>query len=205
MLRTAIILLLASSLVLLFSCSVLQNQVLMYRLNKTVPEGAPVYSLPYARGTVHRVWQGYHSIFSHSNDLAIDFKMAPGTVIHAARGGVVAGIKDEFKVGGVGRRYVRKENALVIRHSDSTYAHYLHIQNRGALVKLGDTVQQGQAIALSGNTGFSAFPHLHFVVTGSPHKNVNEMPVRFYTEKGVQFLKPLRRYKALAEPLAVSD
>jgi murein DD-endopeptidase MepM/ murein hydrolase activator NlpD len=189
--------LLFAVLVFISSCSLLQNQGLVYRLNKTLPETAPVYSLPYAKGTKHRVWQGYKSVFSHSNDLAVDFKMKPGTVIHAARGGVVAGIKDEYKWGGVGRRYVGKENAVVIRHTDSTYAHYLHIQNRGALVKLGDTVQRGQPIALSGTTGFSAFPHLHFVVTGSPEKNVDEIPVRFYTEKGIQFLRPLRRYKAL--------
>jgi murein DD-endopeptidase MepM/ murein hydrolase activator NlpD len=105
----------------------------------------------------------------------------------------------------VGRWYIGKENAIVIRHSDGTHAHYLHIQNLGTLVKPGDTVQRGQPIALSGNTGFSAFPHLHFVVTGSAEKNKEEIPVRFYTEKGALFLDPLRRYKALGEPLVVSD
>lgn len=178
------------------SCTLLQNQNLVYRLSKTVPDTSPVYSLPYAKGTWHRVWQGYHSFFSHSDDLAIDFKMKSGTVIYAARSGVVEGIKDEYRWGGIGRRYMNKENAIIIRHSDGTYAHYLHIQNKGALVKLGETVQRGQPIALSGHTGFSAFPHLHFVVTGSPDKNVAEIPVRFYTEKGPLFLEPLRRYKA---------
>jgi murein DD-endopeptidase MepM/ murein hydrolase activator NlpD len=185
------------SLVLFSSCSLLQNQDLVYRLNKTIPDSAPVYSLPYAKGTSHRVCQGYRSVFSHSNNLAIDFKMKPGTVIHAARSGVVVGIKDEFRWGGVGRRYIGKENAVIIQHSDGTFAHYLHIRNLGALVKLGDSVQRGQPVALSGNTGFSAFPHLHFVVTGSPRKNVDEIPVRFHTEKGNIFLQPLRRYKAL--------
>lgn len=197
MLKIVILVLLAFSLIVLLSCSLLQNPVLMYKLSKTEADAAPVYWLPYAKGTSHRVWQGYHSVFSHSDDLAIDFKMTPGTVIHAARSGVVAGIKDEFKVGGVGKQYVNKENGVVIKHSDGTYAHYLHIMNLGALVKIGDTVQQGQPIALSGNTGFSAFPHLHFVVTAGPQKNVDEIPVRFYTEGGVQFLKPLRKYKAL--------
>ena len=187
------------------SCSILQNQELVYRLSKSVPATEPVYSLPYAPGTTHRVWQGYRSLFSHSDDVAIDCKMKPGTVIHAARSGVVVGIKDGNKRGGVGRRFLGKENGVIIRHSDSTFAHYLHIQERGVLVKLGDSVQRGQPIALSGNTGFSAFPHLHFVVTGNPAKNREEIPVRFYTEKGVMFLEPLRRYKALKEPSAVSQ
>jgi murein DD-endopeptidase MepM/ murein hydrolase activator NlpD len=183
-------------LVLSSSCSLLQNNRVVYRLSQAMHDTAYVYSLPYARGTSHRVWQGYHSFFSHWGNLALDFKMKPGTVIHAARGGVVAGIKDGFKAGGVGRRYAGKENAIVIRHSDSSYAHYLHIKNRGALVRLGDTIKQGQPIAISGNTGFSAFPHLHFEVTCSPHKATNEIPVRFYTRKGATFLQPLRRYKA---------
>jgi murein DD-endopeptidase MepM/ murein hydrolase activator NlpD len=184
------------SLVLFSSCTILQNNAVVYRLSRQMPDTAHVYSLPFAKGTSHQVWQGYHSLFSHWGNYAIDFRMKRGTVIHAARGGVVVGIRDEYKWGGVGRRYVGKENALVIRHSDSTYAHYLHIRNKGALVKLGDTVQQGQPIAISGSTGFSAFPHLHFEVTGQPKKASDEVPVWFQTEKGVEFLHPLRRYTA---------
>lgn len=178
------------------SCTVLQNNREVYRLSKTVSDTAPVYSLPFAKGTSHTVWQGYHSCFSHWGNYAVDFKMKPGTVIHAARSGVVIGIKDSYKSGGVGKRYMGKENAMIIQHNDGSYAHYLHLQNKGALVTLGDTVQQGQAIALSGSTGFSAFPHLHFEVTRSLQKATDELPVRFMTEKGAAFLRPLRRYKA---------
>ncbi len=49
---------------------------------------------------------------------------------------------------------------------DGSIAYYWHLQKDGVLVNIGDTVQTGQWIGLSGNTGYSAFPHLHFEVQG---------------------------------------
>jgi murein DD-endopeptidase MepM/ murein hydrolase activator NlpD len=189
--------LLFCTLILFSSCSLLQNSGFVARLSKTLPDTAYAYALPYAKGTSHRIWQGYHSAFTHYGNLAIDFKMKPGTPIHAARGGVVAMVVENNKKGGVGKRYVGKENSIVIRHSDSTFAHYLHLQNEGALAAVGDTVTEGQLIGFSGHTGFSAFPHLHFEITRGLHKAKGEIPFRFQTEKGLLFLQPLRRYKAM--------
>lgn len=186
-----------SLLVLFASCGVLQDNAVVYCLQKKLPDTAFIYSLPFAKGTSHAVWQGYHSLFSHWGNYAVDFKMQPGTPVHAARAGRVSGVKDHNKQGGVGRRYVGKENSIVIQHSDGSYAHYLHLQYKGALVKKGDSVQQDQPIGFSGSTGFSAFPHLHFEVTAGQQKAKEEIPVRFKTEKGVIFLQPLRRYKSI--------
>jgi murein DD-endopeptidase MepM/ murein hydrolase activator NlpD len=183
---------------LLFSsCAALQNNAVLYSFSKTMPDTAFVYSLPFAKGTAHRVWQGYQSLFSHYGNFAIDFKMPQGTAVYAARGGVVIAVKEDETRGGVGKKYVGTENGIVIRHSDGSHAHYLHLQYNGALVNVGDTVRQGQQIGLSGSTGFSAFPHLHFEVTKGPQKAKAEIPVRFHTEKGVLFLQPLRRYKSI--------
>ena len=179
------------------SCTVLQNNKVLYSFSKTAPDTAFVYSLPFARGTAHRVWQGYHSLFSHYGNFAIDFKMKQGTAVHAARDGVVVTVKEDQTRGGVGKKYVGQENGIVIRHSDGSYAHYLHLQYKGALVEVGDTVRQGQPIGLSGSTGFSAFPHLHFEVTNGLQKAKKEIPVHFRTEKGAVFLQPLRRYKSV--------
>jgi murein DD-endopeptidase MepM/ murein hydrolase activator NlpD len=175
----------------------LQDNTVLFQQSKMLPDTAYVYSLPYQKGTVNRVWQGYHSLFSHYGNFAIDFWMNPGTGVHAARDGVVVMIKEENRWGGIGRRYVGKENGIVIKHSDGTHAHYLHLQYQGALVAVGDTVRKGQLVGLSGSTGFSAFPHLHFEVTEGPQKAKKEIPVRFKTERGAVFLQPLRRYKAL--------
>lgn len=182
---------------LLASCTLLQNNQVLYRQSKTLPDTAFVYALPYAAGTSHCVWQGYYSLFSHYGNFALDFKMPQGTGVCAARGGVVVYVKESATRGGVGKRYVGTENGITIRHSDSTFAHYLHLRHNGALVNVGDTVRQGQLIGYSGSTGFSAFPHLHFEVTRNFKKATNEVPVRFHTQEGNKFLQPLHCYKAL--------
>jgi murein DD-endopeptidase MepM/ murein hydrolase activator NlpD len=183
--------------VLLSSCFVLQNSSVVYRLNKTLPDTAAVYSLPFAPGTAVTVWQGYYSLFSHWGNFAVDFRVTPGTPVHAARSGVVVVVKQENKWGGVGRRFVGKENAVVVQHADGSYAHYLHFQHKRVVVAVGDTVTQGQLIGFSGSTGFSAFPHLHFEVTKGLQKGTAEIPVRFKTSQGARLLQPLQCYKAL--------
>jgi len=56
------------------------------------------------------------------------------------------------------------ENWVMIRHADDTIARYIHLTTGGALVDVDDVVRQGQAIGLSGNSGASLGPHLHFDV-----------------------------------------
>lgn len=51
-------------------------------------------------------------------------------------------------------------NMVVVRHNDSVETIYGH--NRELLVQVGDTIFAGQRIALSGNTGISSAPHLHY-------------------------------------------
>lgn len=80
----------------------------------------------------------------------IDYGAAIGTAVHAAFDGVV---KDERTVGGYG-------NLLVIDHGGGRSTRYGHLSQFVAGV--GDKVQAGETVALSGNTGNSTGPHLHF-------------------------------------------
>ena len=155
------------------------------------------YSLPYEKGRSFLLVQAYQSKFSHKGEFALDFKMKKGTKVCAARSGVVVATREDSKKGGYNWKYISDGNYVIIRHDDGTYANYWHLSYNGALVKAGDTVQQGQIIGRSGNTGYSAFPHLHFEVTTQNTAGRNQIPTRFKTRKGTKYLKPLHRYKAI--------
>ncbi len=82
----------------------------------------------------------------------IDWATPTGTAVFASCGGTVA------KAGwGSGYGYV-----VYINHPDGRQTRYGHLSK--ILVSAGQTVSQGQKIALSGNTGVSTGPHLHFEI-----------------------------------------
>lgn len=156
-----------------------------------------VYALPYPKGSSKLVVQGYRSKLSHRNRLALDFKMKKGSPVTAARSGIVTRVEESFTRGGANKKYLGKANVIVIRHADGSQAMYAHLQHNGALVNIGDTVKKGQLIGKSGSTGYSALPHLHFIVWGPvPGGGRSQLPTRFLTSSGVKYLKPGKKYKA---------
>jgi hypothetical protein len=93
---------------------------------------------------------------------AIDVRMPIGTEVLAMRAGTVVRLHESYFDGD---NTPGHENFLLVQHDNGTVARYVHLTNGGALVNLGDVVQKGHHIALSGNTGGSSAPHLHFDVT----------------------------------------
>ena len=77
--------------------------------------------------------------------------MPVGTIVTAARAGIVAEIRIKSRDGQSGEG---ESNWVKIRHADNTIAAYSHLTERGALVKPGDRVEAGQPIGLSGNSCF---------------------------------------------------
>jgi murein DD-endopeptidase MepM/ murein hydrolase activator NlpD len=146
-----------------------------------------VYSLPYEKGHSYLLIQAYDSKMSHKGEYALDFKMKEGTKICAARKGVVVSARENSRKGGLKPEMLSEGNYIIIEHEDGSQGYYWHLQYNGVLVNEGDTVSQGQVIGLSGNTGYSAFPHLHFEVS-QPGKG--QVPTRFHTRKGVKYLRP---------------
>jgi hypothetical protein len=80
----------------------------------------------------------------------VDFPMEIGNNIFAMDNGIV--ILSKF--------YRDYGSCIMIQHPYNIISVYGHLSRR--LVRLGDKVQRGEIIALSGNTGESTGPHLHF-------------------------------------------
>ncbi|TXH04176.1 MAG: M23 family metallopeptidase [Nevskiaceae bacterium] len=79
----------------------------------------------------------------------VDVAVPVGTPVRAPAGGVISlAEKDMYFTGGT----------LMIDHGQGVASAFLHLSK--LLVKVGDVVQQGQVIALSGKTGRATGPHL---------------------------------------------
>ena len=86
---------------------------------------------------------------------AVDFGASIGTPIRAFKSGTVIIAKGSGYNGGYG-------SYIVINHEGSCQTQYSHLSK--VSVAVGDNVSQGETIGLSGNSGRSTGPHLHFNV-----------------------------------------
>ncbi|HWO19068.1 MAG TPA: M23 family metallopeptidase [Kofleriaceae bacterium] len=127
-----------------------------------------VYGLPYPAGLTFTVLQGFHGPFSHrgSNEYAVDFDCPVATPVLAARPGIVVAANAAAQGAGTTQEFneYRRTNFVLILHDDNTLGEYMHLAPSGIEVAPGQRVERGQPIGLSGNTGFSSTPHLHFQV-----------------------------------------
>jgi murein DD-endopeptidase MepM/ murein hydrolase activator NlpD len=159
-----------------------------------------LYQLPYAPGKSYRVSQGYNGEYSHfgADQFAIDWRMQEGTPIHAARGGILVGVKNDSNIGGDSSKYDWDANYILIRHADGTLGQYVHLKKGGCKLKIGQRVEAGDYLGLSGNTGHSTGPHLHFsVFRAKDGKTRQTVPVRFRTSDDLAvMLVEGRSYKA---------
>ncbi|HQX95690.1 MAG: M23 family metallopeptidase [Chitinophagaceae bacterium] len=155
-----------------------------------------IYTLPFEVKKKVFLIQGYESMFSHKGEKALDFKVKNGTKVYAARNGIVTATREDSDKRGLKPENLSDGNYILIQHEDGSVANYWHFQKESVLVNVGDTVQTGQLIGLSGNTGYSAFPHLHFEVRGNDVTgNIVQLPTRFYTKDGIQYLRAGYFYK----------
>lgn len=101
----------------------------------------------------------------------IDIAIPYGTPVYAAEAGIVqySGWTDGYG------------NLIILRHRDDSLTYYAH--NLQLMVEKGQTIKQGKVVALSGNSGVSTGPHLHFEIrVNGKHTN----PLRYLNS---QYLK----------------
>jgi hypothetical protein len=129
------------------------------------PQNTSPYVLPYESGESFCVGQGNCGDGSHAPgtdvQYAYDFFMSIGTHVISAREGKVLLVEERFEDG---TRIAGQENYINILHADGSIAGYVHLTKNGARVAENDIVKQGEWIGLSGNSGNSSEPHLHFHV-----------------------------------------
>jgi murein DD-endopeptidase MepM/ murein hydrolase activator NlpD len=94
----------------------------------------------------------------------VDYMVPEGTPINASAGGMVVYADTHPQYG----------NMVEIDHGNQVVTRYAHASR--LLVKVGQMVRRGQEIAISGSTGRSTGPHLHFEVR---YKGIAQNPVRF--------------------------
>lgn len=140
-----------------------------------------MHILPYSAGETYKVGQGNCvpvAAGSHAKgtraEFAYDILMPIGTSLVATREGVVIYVEEGF-VDGTG--VPGEENTIVIQHIDGTVSNYGHLTTLGALVEVGDWVDQGDLIGMSGHSGASSDPHLHYEVLACDGEVIIEIPV----------------------------
>ncbi|MFD9472269.1 LysM peptidoglycan-binding domain-containing M23 family metallopeptidase, partial [Streptomyces goshikiensis] len=108
---------------------------------------------------------GYHT--------GADFIASSGTTVRAVGAGTVVSAGWAGSYG----------NEVVIRHADGKYSQYGHLSQLS--VSVGQSVTPGQTIGLSGSTGNSTGPHLHFEIRTGPSYGSDIDPIAYLRSKGV--------------------
>lgn len=155
------------------------------------------YLFPVISNKLFQISQAFHGKFSHYKEpsvFAVDIAMEIGTKLAAARSGTIIWVKDDYHMGAAKQYFLDKANMILILHEDGTYATYGHILQGSAVVKAGDTVVAGQHIAMSGTSGFSSGPHLHFVISHNNRGRTKSSSFNFVTNSGKK-IRPQRGLK----------
>ena len=138
----------------------------------TAKQQSSGYTVP-VNGRVSTAYGVAGSAWSSGHHTGADFSASTGTSVKAIGPGTVVSA-------GWGGAY---GNEVVIRHADGKYSQYAHLSSLG--VRSGQQVGGGQQIGLSGSTGNSTGPHLHFEVRTGPGYGSDVNPLAYLRAHGV--------------------
>ncbi|MGW6690633.1 M23 family metallopeptidase [Streptomyces sp. NPDC054961] len=128
---------------------------------------------PLAESYVSTQYHAGGGMWSSGSHTGIDFHASSGTEVHAVGMGTVV-------EAGWGGAY---GNNVVIKHADGTYTQYGHMSSLS--VSVGQQVTPGQKIGLSGSTGNSSGPHLHFEARTGADYGSDIDPIAYLRSHGV--------------------
>ncbi|MCX4966027.1 LysM peptidoglycan-binding domain-containing M23 family metallopeptidase [Streptomyces sp. NBC_00654] len=131
------------------------------------------WTTPVANANVTTQYRASGASWSSGYHTGSDFQAASGTVVRAIGPGTVVSAGWSGSYG----------NEVVIKHADGMYSQYAHQSSLS--VSVGQAVTGGQQIGLSGSTGNSTGPHLHFEVRTGPSYGSDVDPVAYLRQHGV--------------------
>ncbi|MFH9232656.1 M23 family metallopeptidase [Streptomyces globisporus] len=131
------------------------------------------FHLPVAGSHVTTGYNTGGSLWSSGSHSGVDFQAASGSSVVAVGAGTVV-------EAGWGGAY---GNNIVLRMADGTYTQYGHLSSIG--ISVGQSVSSGQQIGLSGSTGNSTGPHLHFEARTTPDYGSDMDPVAYLRSHGL--------------------
>ncbi|MER6250343.1 LysM peptidoglycan-binding domain-containing M23 family metallopeptidase [Streptomyces sp. NPDC001584] len=135
------------------------------------PQSAAGFVAPVGGG-ISTQYKVAGSMWSSGYHTGVDFIASSGTTVKAVGAGTVVSAGWSGSYG----------NEVVIRHADGMYSQYAHLSQLS--VSSGQSVTAGQAIGLSGSTGNSTGPHLHFEIRTTPSYGSDMDPIAYLRSKG---------------------
>ncbi|MFI6105395.1 peptidoglycan DD-metalloendopeptidase family protein [Streptomyces sp. NPDC051310] len=146
------------------------------------PASAPESAAPQTTGSgftapvdagITTPYRASGSMWSSGYHTGVDFAASSGSTVKAVGPGSVVSAGWSGAYG----------NEVVIKHDDGSYSQYAHLSSLS--VSAGQSVSGGQQIGLSGSTGNSTGPHLHFEIRTSPSYGSDIDPIAYLRQHGV--------------------
>jgi murein DD-endopeptidase MepM/ murein hydrolase activator NlpD len=131
------------------------------------------FQLPIAGSFVTTGYQAGGALWSSGSHSGVDFRAPSGSSVVAVGSGTVVEAGWDGAYG----------NSVVIRMNDGTYTQYGHLSSIGVFA--GQQVTPGRQIGLSGSTGNSTGPHLHFEARTTAEYGSDIDPVAYLRSHGV--------------------
>lgn len=131
------------------------------------------FVLPVEGSSVSTGYQASGGAWSSGSHTGIDFHADSGTAVRAVGAGTVVEAGWDGSYG----------NSIVIKMRDGSYTHYAHLSSLA--VSDGQSVTPGRQIGLSGSTGNTSGPHLHFEARSSAEYGSDIDPLAYLRAHGL--------------------